>query len=237
MNPKRLRISFHALLITAYTFLSVQQAPGQKPAAESQNKPMVRLICASGLGEAQQVVLASDLNDGKWNRIAGTELRETMISDWLPSLHGEIHVLLKKKGKPESIGHFTHPAESRRLLVILAADEETKGYGIIVVDPDKKGFTAGSTAIINASKMTATVSLGAEPVTVEAGSQLVAKPVVDEAGGYSVMVHYADEQGAKQPCYDRRAILNPNARNIIILLPDPSVTLKVVSLSEFGPFD
>jgi hypothetical protein len=233
MNPKSIRLSLHALLIAACVFMGVLPAPAQ----ETDAKPMLRLICATVTAEAQQAVLASKKENGQWNRLAGTELRTPMVSDWLPSLHGEIHVLIQKNGKPESIGHFTHPADSRRLLVILADDEEAKGHRIIVVDPDKKGFTAGSTVIINASKIAGTVSLGAEPVAVEAGSQLVAKPVADGDGGYGVMVHYTDEQGAKQPCYDRRAILNPNTRNIILLLPDPSVTLKVISLSEFGPFE
>ncbi len=233
MNHKKIRLPLPLLLIAASVFLGVQPAYAQ----EVDTKPMLRLICGSGLGEAQQVVLASKKENGQWNRIAGTELRAPIVSDWLPSLHGEIHILLKKNGKPESIGHFTHPAGTRRALVILTADEGAKSYRAQVVDPEKEGFAVANTLIINASGITGTVSLGTETLTVEAGRHLVAKPVPDENGGYRVMVQYPDPQGEKQLCYDRQVIANPKSRSIIVLIPDPSMTLRVISLSEFGPFE
>jgi hypothetical protein len=33
------------------------------------------------------------------------------------------------------------------------------------------------------------------------------------------------------------AITSPNARNIVFLLPDEAVGLRVMTLSEFGPFE
>lgn len=233
MNPKKIRIPPHALLFAACVFLGVLLAPAQ----EGDAKPMLRLICANGTAEAQQAVLASKKENGQWNRLGGTEIRGTMVSDWLPSLHGELHILLKQDGKPVSVCHFTHPAGTRRALVVLSADEKEKGYRAHVTDPEKEGFAAGTTLIINASEVTGTVSLGTETLTVEAGRHLVAKPAPDENGGYRLMVHYPDEQDAKQLCYDRQAITNPKSRNILVLLPDPNVTLRVVSISEFDPFE
>lgn len=233
MNPMRIHLSLPALLIAASVFLGVQPARAQ----EADTKPMLRLIFASGPVEAQKVVLASKAGDGKWKRLAGTDLKGAMVSDWLPSLQGDLDILLKQDGKTESICHFTHPEGVRRALVILSADEGAKSYSAIVVDPEKEGFAVGSTLVINASKLTGTVTLGTETLTVEAGRHHVAKPAADEIGGYGVMVYYTDNQDAKQLCYDRRAIANPQVRKIIVLLPDPTVGLQVISLSEFGPFD
>ena len=229
----KIHISLPALAIAASAFLGVHPARAQ----EADTKPTLRLVFASGPVEAQKVVLASKTGDGKWKRLAGTDLKGAMVSDWLPSLEGELDILLKQDGKPESICHFTHPEGVRRALVILSADEGAKSYSANVVDPEKEGFSVGATLVINASKLTGTVTLGTEALTVEAGRHLVVKPTADENGGYSVIVHYTDAQSAKQLCYDRRAIANPQARNIIVLLPGPAGSLQVVSLSEFGPFD
>lgn len=233
MNPMNIHISLPSLAIAASVFLGVQPTIAQ----EADIKPMLRLVFASGPVEAQQVVLASKIGDGKWKSLAGTDLRGSMVSDWLPSIQGEIDILLKQNGKPESICQFTHPAGVRRALVVLSANQDEKSYSAHVIDPEKEGFSVGSTVIINTSELTGTVTLGTETLTVEAGKQIVAKPVADADGGYSVMVHYSGEQDAKQLCYDRRAIANLKSRSIIVLIPDPSLKLRVISLSEFGPFE
>ena len=228
-----LQRSCHAFVLAFFLCLGARTTPAQ----ETDAGPMVRLICVGGLGEAVEVVLATKSENGKWKEVAKTEHREPMVSNWLPSQHGEIHILRNKNGQPESICHFIHEEGIRRAVVILTADEETKTCRAVVVDPEKAGFKAGTTVILNASKITGTVSLGTETVTVEAGKHVVAKPAPDENGGYRVMVQSPGEGDAKQVCYDRFATGNPNSRNIIVLLPDPSVTLRVTSLSEFGPFD
>lgn len=228
----RIHISLPALALAASAFLGIQPACAQGANA----KPMLRLIFASGPVEAQKVVLASKTGDGKWNRLAGTDLKGAMVSDWLPSREGELNILLKQNGKPESICQFTHPEGTSRALVVVSADEGAKSYSANVFDPEKDGFTAGSSMIVNSSKLTGTVTLGTETMTVDPGKHIVAKPTVDESGGYSLVVNYTDNQGAKQLCYDRRVVANPQARSIIVLLPGPSGSLQVVSLSEFGPF-
>lgn len=232
-SMKTKTIPLPALLVAAALLSGVHSAHAQK----GDTKPMLRLINASGPGEARQAVLASRSEDGKWNRFAGMELRGSMVSDWLPSYYGELHILLKQNGKPESVCHFTHPEEARRALVILTADDGGTNYQASVIDPEKEGFTEGTSVIINAAKVSGIVTLGAQPLTVEAGKHLVARPGADENGGYSMMVQYLGENDTMQVCYDRRVITNPKCRNIIVLLPDPTITLRVVTLSEFGPFE
>jgi hypothetical protein len=221
------------MMMAAVVFMGVQTVPAQ----ETDTEPMLRLICATSVGEGQEIVLATKSEDGKWNELAMAELRAPMISEWLPSHAGEIHITVKQKGSMESIGHFTHPAGASHALVILTADETAKSYRAYAVDPGKDGFDASNALIINASQVTGTVSLATETMEVKAGQHVVTKPVLDENGGYRLMVQHTDPQGEKQLCYDRQVIANANSRNLIILLPDPSINLRVVSLSEFGPFD
>lgn len=233
MNSKIIHLSCHAFVTAVFICLGSQAAHAQT----TESTPMVRLICAGGLGEAQEVVLATKSENAGWKEVAKTELRDPMVSNWLPSQYGEIHLLRQKNGKAESFGHFTHAEGIRRAVVILTANEEAKICRAVVLDPEKLGFKEGTTVIINASKMTGTATLGTETVTVEAGKNLLAKPAPDETGGYRVMVESPGAQGTKQVCYDRYTTGIPNARNIIVLLPDPNVTLRVTSLSEFGPFE
>jgi hypothetical protein len=232
MNLKKIHIPLPAMMMAAAVFMGVQTVPAQG----ADTKPMLRIICATSVGEGQEIVLATKSEDGKWNELAATELRAPMVSEWLPSQAGEIHIMVKQNGSLESIGHFTHPAGASHALVILTADETAKIYRAYAVDPGKDGFEATNSLIINASKVTGTVSLDTKTVEVEAGRHLVAKPVMDENGGYRLMVQYPDPQGEKQLCYDRQVIANAKSRNIIVLLPDPSVNLRVISLPEFGPF-
>ncbi len=233
MNLKKIQLIPHVMVMAAAFFMGAQSVSAQ----DAEAKPMLRLICATSVGKGQKIVLATKSEDGKWNRLAEAELRASLVSEWLPSHAGEIHILIKQKTGLESIGHFTHPAGANQALVILIADEKAKTYRAHAVDPGKDGFDATTSLIINASEVAGTVSLGPEVVEVEAGVHLVAKPGLDENGGYRLMVQYPDPQREKQLCYDRQVIPNANSRNIIVLLPDPSVNLRVINISEFGPFE
>ena len=54
---------------------------------------------------------------------------------------------------------------------------------------------------------------------------------------YRMLAAYSGENKELIPCYDRYIPINKDARDILFLLPDPTLGLKVFSLSEFGPFD
>lgn len=206
-------------------------------ALPAQAEPMLRLICATGLSEEHKVVVASKTADGEWKELAAVELRSSLVSDWLPAQAGELHIAVKEDGGLKSIGHFTYPAGARRALVALTADKEGGTYNIHALDPEKEAFAKGNTLILNISEHAGTVSLGAEGLKVEANQHLIAKPAPDENGGYRLTVSFPDAEGEDMLCYDRQTMLNANTRDILFLLADETVGLKVLSISLFGDLD
>ncbi len=231
MTHQKLRLPFLVLIGSAMALFGTQFAHADE------SKPMLRIICASGLSEEHKIVIASKPEDGKWKAIAKAELRSAMVSEWLPAQAGELHLAEKKDGKMKSIGHFTYPVGARRALVTLTANKENGTYTIHTFDPAKESYVKGTSLILNLSPQAATVNLGTDKLALDAGKHLAAKPATDENGGYRLMVSYLGADGTEQLCYDRQAITNPNARNILFLLPDETVGLQVLSISEFGPFD
>jgi hypothetical protein len=199
--------------------------------------PMLRLICATGLSEEHKVVLAAKSEDGGWKELAAVELRSSMVSDWLPAQAGELHLAVKEEDALKSIGRFAYPAGARRALVTLTADNEEGTYTIHAIDPEKESFAKGNTLILNISEHVGTVSLGSDGLTVEAGQHIVAKPAPDGNGGYRLTVSYPDPGGEDIRCYDRQTVINANTRDILFLLPDETVGLRVLSIPLFGDLD
>jgi hypothetical protein len=200
-------------------------------------KPMLRVVCATALSEHHKIVIASRDEDGKWKSISKVELNSAIVSDWLPAEAGTLHIAEKKDREMKSIGHFTYPEGTNRATVTLIANKEKKIYDTHAFNPEKEGFVKGASLILNLSKHTANVRLGTGKLVIEAAKHLATKPTTDENGGYHMIVSYPDANGAEQLCCDRMAITSPNARNIVFLLPDEAVGLRVMTLSEFGPFE
>jgi hypothetical protein len=78
------------------------------------------------------------------------------------------------------------------------------------------------------------VSLGSTANKVGAGQQVLAKPTLDANGMYPVVASYLDADAKTVPCYDRLVSGNPNVCNMLFLLPDEAVGLRVLSLTIFG---
>jgi hypothetical protein len=202
-----------------------------------ESKPMLRIICAASLHEHHEIVVASKTEMGEWNELAKAELRSTVVSEWLPVQAGELHLAEIKDGKMKSIGQFTYPLGASRALVALTANKEGEAYAIHTFDPEKEGHVKGALMILNLSPHNASVTLGKEKLAIESGKHLAAKPSPDENGGYRLMVSYSGADGTEQLCYDRLVMTSPNTRNILFLLPDESAGLRVLTISEFGPFE
>lgn len=96
---------------------------------------------------------------------------------------------------------------------------------------------AGAVARANASPLPGAVVLGSLKTRIKPGERMTIKPEPDANGMYRMMVAYADETKELIPCYDRYVSSNHEARDILLLLPDATLGLKVFSQSEFGPFD
>jgi hypothetical protein len=233
--PLRSFLKFTALVAALSACAVWQPVHGQSTARKG--KLQLKFICVSSLAENQEVVLASRDDKGKWQELGTTTLRASLITDWLPAATGELHLSVREGGTLKSICQFTCPTDSRRALVALIADPEKKVYNAHLADPKKLEFAKGSLLIFNFSPNTGLVTLGPKEEKVEAGQQRVVKPTLEANGMYRMMVSYLDPVGKTVSCYDRQASSNPNSRDIIFLLPDKTLGLRVFSLPVFGTFD
>lgn len=225
-------LAFSALFLA---FLS--PALGQKSGSKSdgkKSKHQLRLICATSLAEDQEIVLASSDKKGNLVKLATAALRPSLVSEWLPAEVGDLHLAVREEKTLKSIGHFQYPANTAHALVVLTANVEKNTYEATVVEPEKSGFTKGSVLIINFSPRNGLVSLGSTENKVEAGQQVLAKPTLDGNGMYPLVASYLDADAKAVSCYDRLVSGNPNSRNMLFLLPDETVGLRVLSITIFG---
>jgi hypothetical protein len=227
------RLLKSAVLLLALLAPVMAQQAGTIP-DEKKAKPQLRLICISSLKQDQEVRLATRDEKGEWLELGKAGLRSSFISDWLPASQGELHLVLPGSGEPVSICRFNLPADARRALVVLIADPAKKGYRAVVIDPEKMKFAKGSVLAINFSSQSGIVVLGSKKVLLESGGKSVIKPALEKNGMYRMLVAYEDADRKAVPCYDRYVQGNPDSRDLLFLIPDPSVGLKVFSLPVFG---
>jgi hypothetical protein len=232
-------ISFRAIPWFSALFIAfLSPALAKSPdAGAKKNQAHLRLICVSSLPENKEVVLASRNAEGKWQELATTVLRNSLITDWLPAQAGELHLAVREDGTLKSICQFTYPAASHRALAVLVADPEQNSYEARLVDPKKSKFVEGSVLVINFSEHPGLVFLGPTEERVEAGQQRAVKPTLDDNGSYRMMVSYLDADGETVSCYDRQAFGDPKSREMLFLLPDKTLGLRVLGLPFFGSID
>ena len=231
MSYPKIRFPFPMLIGAAMALFGIPFAQAEE------SKPMLRIVCATSLNEPHQILIASKNEEGEWKELAKAELKSPVVSDWLPAQAGELHLAEMKDGKMKSIGQFTYPVGVSRVLVALDANKKDGNYTVQIYDPKEEGHVKGSLMILNLSPHNASVTVGKDKLEVQAGTHLHAKPTPDENGGYRLMVSYSGADGAEQLCYDRLAMTSPNTRNLLFLLPEESVGLRVLTISEFGPFE
>lgn len=204
---------------------------------EKKDQFRLRLICISSLESDQEVTLASRNEAGEWLELGKAGLRSSFIGDWLPAKPGELHLALPENDGLKSICKFNYPADARRALVVLIADPSKKVYRAGVFDPDKLAFAKGSLLAINFSNRSGIVVLGSKKVLIESGGKTVIKPTLEKNGMYRMLVAYEDADRKPVPCYDRYVQGNPDSRDLLFLIPDQSVGLKVFTLPIFGDFN
>ena len=225
-----------ALLLGMLTISAGQTHPVRSEKAAGETKQL-RIVCVSSLGPDQEVILASRDGKGNWEERGKFDLRSSLITEWLPARAGELHLAVREMGTLKSICQFTYPADSRRALAVLGADTEKKTYNVTVVDPDKLGFVKGSVLIFNCNTHAGLVSLGSGETKVEAGNQLVAKPTLADNGTYHLTVSYLDSDEKPVACYDRQASSEANSRDMLFLMPDKALGMRVLSLPLFEALD
>lgn len=238
-SPSRLLLGSAILSLALLAPVMGQEGATTPPAPpeEKKDQPKLRLICISSLEPDQDVQLASRDDKGTWMELGKAGLRSSFISDWLPARKGELHLTTPGSDGPQSICHFNFPTDARRLLVVLIPDPEKKIYKAGVFDPDKLDFAKGSVLVVNFSKRSGMVVVGSKKIVVESGGKSVVKPALEQNGMYRMLVAYEGEDRKPVPCYDRYVQGNPDSRDLMFLIPDKSLGLKVFSLPIFGSFN
>jgi hypothetical protein len=228
-------LKFPALILGVVALATAQ--PGDAKTEKKDRGPQLKIACVTSLSEGQEVVLASLDKKGKWEEHGPLKLRASLVSDFLPASTGELHLALRGATGLESICKFTYPQGAKRALVTLVADPEKNLYNATVIDPEKLGFVQGSILILNSSPHSGSVSLGAKEEMVAAGQQRIAKPALEANRMYRMMVSYQNAAGETVLCYDRQVPGNATSRDVLFLLPDKTLGLKVLSLPIFGSLD
>ncbi len=210
---------------------------GSKPEARKDKGPMLRFIIVSCPEDQGPLRIMSKNDEGEWRQHAEFEARPSFITDWMPVIAGRLHLTVSSPEQPVPVGSLTYPADTRRAIAVLFHDPKKKQYRAEVIDPAKAGFRKGSTLIANYSRQAGAVSLGDGLMRVDPGGRRVATPRTDANGMYRMVASYARPGEEPVLCYDRFVAANPDARDIMFLLPDRTLGMRVFRLSEFGPFE
>jgi hypothetical protein len=234
--PFRPILILSSIAIGLFFSLAVLQGAGKK-SAKNDADAKLRIVCVSTLPGKDKVVLASTDEKGKWQEHGDVSLRASSITDWLPAKAGEMHLALRSNDEYHSICSFQCPADSAQNLVALIADEETKTYKARVFDPKRMEFSKGTVLVVNFSPQGSEVSLGSNVQKVDPNSERVAKPAAAQDGTYRLQASYTDDKGTSVPCFDRHVMGNADSREMLFLLPDKNLGMKVVSLPVFGSFE
>jgi len=230
--------TFHNAALLVLGLLAPAMGQQQEPAMNGKkDQPKLRLICISAIQPDQEVLLASRNDKGEWTELGKTGLRASFISDWLPANAGELHLTVPGSDGPRSICHFSYPPAARHALVLLVADPAKKVYSAGVLDPVKMDFAKGSVLAVNFGKQPGMLVFGSKKIKLEPGGKTVVKPALEKNGMYRMLVAYEDAGNKIVPCYDRYIQGNPDSRDLLFLIPDQKLGLKVFSLPIFGEFD
>ena len=228
---------FHSISwLAAFFAVFLSSAMAKSPDA-GKSKNRIRIVCVSAVNEEQEVILAVRDAGEKWRELGTAKLRSSLVTDWLPAAEGELHLTVREGETLKSIGHFTCPADSSRSLVVLIADPQTKAYNTHWVDPAKSKFVKGTFLVFNFSPQTASVFLGPNEEKIEAGQQALVKPTLEENGMFRMQVTRPGENGKTEACYDRYISGRQDSREMLFLLPDEKIGIKVMSMSLFSDLD
>ncbi|MFK7911052.1 MAG: hypothetical protein AB8F34_10710 [Akkermansiaceae bacterium] len=219
--------------------MTVQMVCGQEAGVpkKKKSKPLLRLLCVRSLAEDDKVILASKTKKGEWKEHQEITLRSPFITDWIEISQGVFYLTKRQKDKLVSLGSFTIPANMKRAIVVLRPLPNKKAYATNLVDPTQLDFRSGKALVMNFSNIPAVVKTGEQSIKlVQPGKKAILPITNGEKRMYRMLVGYKNKSNSLVACYDRYVSANPKARKFILVFPDPDTRLRVVSLSEFGPF-
>jgi hypothetical protein len=219
--------------------MSISMACGQETAVpkKKESKPLLRILCVRSLEENQKVILASKTEKGKWKEHKEMTLRSPFITDWTEVSQGVFHLTKRQNKTLVSLGSFTIAQNMKRAILVLRPRPNKKSYLINLIDPTQLDFRSGNALVMNFSKIPAVVKMGGESLKlVQPGKKTVIPIAAGKDRMFRMLVGYKNKSNDLIACYDRYVSANPKTRKFILVFPDPDTQLRVVSLSEFGPF-
>lgn len=225
-------------ILAALTILLQTITNSHAQEADAAKGQAIRLVCVMSLEKEETTyTLVSENEDGAWTEHGEVKLRDSFISDWIPCPSAAVQLAERQGDRFRPVAKIAIPTGSKQSLVILLPDPANHVYRADVFSPEKFRFRKGSTMAINYSNRPSTVMLGKRRGDIAPGKRKVLDPQPDERGMFRMLAAYKDASGKLIPCYDRFVSHTEEARELLLLLPDPTLGLKVFSLPEFGPFE
>lgn len=229
-----------SLIATILFAMSIPMACGQETAVpkKKESKPQLRIFCVRSLVENQKVIIASKMEKGKWKEHKEISLRSPFITDWIEISQGVFH-LTKRQGETlVSLGSFTISPKMKCAILVLRPRPNNKSYVINLVDPTQLDFRSGKALVMNFSKIPAVVKTGGASLKIaQPGKKTVIPITAGKNRMYRMLVGYKNESNDLITCYDRYVSAHPKTRKFILIFPDLDTQLRVISVSEFGPFE
>jgi hypothetical protein len=229
-----------AIVTTAVLLAFSQPARCQEAGVQDKDEKkqtLVRLLCVSSLADNQKVVLATKDEKGEWKELFETELRSPFVSGWLPAKPGRLFLTVREPEGLKEIAAFNYPAGTRRAVVVLLPVPEKGSYLTQVFDPAGLGFVKGTTLVVNYSSLNGAVALGSLKAVLKPAENKVLKAVPEPNGMFRMVAAYETPEKKTVVCYDRYVPVNEHSRDILFLLPDKTLGIRVFSLAEFGPYE
>lgn len=237
---KYLPLLKQSLCLCAVISLSTVTASAQEAAAKKkQDKPALRILCVAVLPGAENIMLASKDEEGKWNMLTEVvTIRSKFVTQWLQVKKGTVHLVKKTDKAVESLGKFKYPNNAKRLVLVLIPNAAEGNYWIDVIDPGGLGFSKGKALVANYSKQPAVAKLGSAIKNVKPEEKVIMKAIPDGNGMFRMTLGYLNKKGKPVPCYDRYVGYSKESRDFLLLFPDRRQPgFAVFSLAEFGPFE
>lgn len=224
-------------IVTALLTFAIHSAAQEAPAGEKQEEKPIRLriLCPTALSEDHTLTLASKKEDGSWLHLDEVTLRSPYISQWLSAKQGPLF-LGTPSGDDFTINcKFEYPASANDVVVVLLADPSTGKYRPDVINPAKLKFSKGSSLLVNYSTLDSAVILGENKYRIKPGARLITKPIPEENGMYRMVMGHTTPDNKITAFYDRAQTYNDQAREFVLLFPDPARnSIRVFIIPEFN---
>jgi hypothetical protein len=207
-----------------------------QPVEAAEDEVQIRIVLPTAPRAQAECVLATKDDKGDWRGQEELDVRASFVSDWIPLPREEIGFCTREDGKLQPAATFTVPRNMERALVVLSASQDEGRFDAHVIDGKKTKFGKGQLLLVNASEVTCDVKTGDKETKTPPGKTQVVEPAADGNGMFQLRVSH-DSDGNDVVCHDRFVPADENARGYVFMIHDPRMVVRVVTISEFGPFD